>query len=47
MRFSVLAFVAFVALFALGQTGSVSLTKANFDSQMAGKAAFIKFQAPW
>jgi hypothetical protein len=26
---------------------SVSLTGSNMDDEMAGKAAFIKFQAPW
>jgi len=26
---------------------AISLTPENFDSETAGKAAFIKFQAPW
>lgn len=27
--------------------GAVSLNEANIDEHMAGKGAFIKFQAPW
>jgi hypothetical protein len=38
--------VAF-ALVASASAGSVELTKANFESETAGKNSFIKFQAPW
>ncbi len=27
--------------------GAVQLTESNFDSEIAGKSAFIKFLAPW
>jgi len=33
---------------ALAQSASATeLTKANWDKEVAGKSAFIKFQAPW
>jgi hypothetical protein len=35
------------AAFASANAGAVSLTASNFDSETAGKGAFIKFQAPW
>jgi hypothetical protein len=36
-------------LVAGASAGAVSLTDANFDAEVfeSGKAAFIKFQAPW
>jgi hypothetical protein len=30
-----------------GSASAISLTGATFDEGIAGKAAFIKFQAPW
>lgn len=40
---------ALSALFAVAQAGSTSLTEANFEEEVfnSGKAAFVKFQAPW
>jgi hypothetical protein len=35
------------AAFTSANAGAVSLTASNFDSETAGKGAFIKFQAPW
>jgi len=42
-------FTLFAALFAVANGEAVSLTKANFDTEVfdSGKNAFIKFQAPW
>jgi len=38
----------FASLFAGAAAGATSLTEANFDDEVfSGKAAFIKFQAPW
>jgi hypothetical protein len=31
----------------LAGVGAVPLTAANFDAEIAGKGAFIKFLAPW
>ena len=31
----------------LSGVGAVELTAKNFDSELAGKGAFIKFLAPW
>ena len=31
----------------LANAGATELTAANFDDEVAGKGAFIKFQAPW
>jgi len=28
-------------------SAAVDLTEANFEDQIAGKNAFVKFQAPW
>jgi len=37
------------ALATANAAGSVSLTKANWNDEVteSGKAAFVKFQAPW
>jgi len=40
-------FAVLPALVAMVSGGSVVLTGSNFDENMSGKAAFIKFQAPW
>jgi len=45
MAFS-LAAITLAATFA-GANAAVELTAANFDSEIAGKGAFIKFLAPW
>jgi hypothetical protein len=44
VSFSSLALVATV-LFA--QVGAIELTLDNWDKNVAGKSAFIKFLAPW
>jgi hypothetical protein len=40
---------ALLALIAGAAAGAVDLTEANFDAEVndSGKAAFIKFLAPW
>jgi thiol-disulfide isomerase/thioredoxin len=43
--FRSLAILALVATTAAG--GAVELTKSNFNTELAGKNAFIKFFAPW
>jgi len=42
MKLSLLVLVGLVAI-----ASGLSLTKENFDEVTAGKAVFIKFQAPW
>jgi len=39
--------VASVFLALVAAISAVELTPANWDSEVAGKTAFIKFQAPW
>jgi len=36
-----------LALTLVASAGAMSLTKENFESASAGKAVFVKFQAPW
>jgi hypothetical protein len=43
--FRSLALLALVATAAAG--GAVELTKSNFEAELAGKNAFVKFLAPW
>jgi hypothetical protein len=43
--FRSLAILALVATTAAG--GAVELTKSNFNTELAGKNAFLKFFAPW
>jgi len=31
----------------LASSGAMSLTKDDWDSAVAGKSVFVKFQAPW
>jgi len=31
----------------VASAGAMSLTKDNWDAAVAGKAVFVKFQAPW
>jgi len=31
----------------MGCASGLELTKANWDKESAGKAVFVKFQAPW
>jgi hypothetical protein len=42
VKLSLVVLVGIVAL-----ASGLSLTKENFDEETAGKAVFIKFQAPW
>jgi hypothetical protein len=42
-----LRIAAFAATLAVVKAGAVELTAKNFDSETAGKGAFIKFLAPW
>jgi protein disulfide-isomerase A6 len=39
--------VAFAFLFALAAASVPSLNDANFESEIEGKNAFVKFFAPW
>jgi hypothetical protein len=41
--------IALACIVAAANAGSVTLTAANFESEVktSGKNAFIKFQAPW
>ena len=43
LKMQAITALAFAAVAVSGK----SLTAANIDTEMAGKAAFIKFQAPW
>jgi hypothetical protein len=36
-----------LSFFVLGLAASLELTPDNWDDAIAGKTAFIKFQAPW
>jgi len=38
--------VLLLSVLVMGASG-ISLTEKNFDSETAGKTAFIEFQAPW
>jgi hypothetical protein len=38
---------ALLSCLGLANAGATELTAANFDSETAGKGAFIKFLAPW
>jgi len=40
-------FLMFALYLAVGALGAVELTKADFESSIAGKNAFVKFLAPW
>ena len=41
------AVAASLVLLAGSAQGALELTPANFDKEVAGKSAFIKFLAPW
>jgi len=43
----VLALLLAAGLPGMADAGAVELTKENFDAEIGGKNAFIKFQAPW
>jgi len=49
MRSILFSAVAALALVASANAGAIELTEANFDELVlnSGKAAFIKFLAPW
>ena len=45
MKIGALLFATMAAL--TSAEGPVHLTEENFDAALAGKNAFVKFQAPW
>jgi len=47
MKFAGIAAVIGAVAAPLVAGGAVELTPDNFDEQVAGKSAFIKFLAPW
>jgi hypothetical protein len=47
MKFLLSAVTAASLLSTVVSAGAVNLVEDNFDDSIAGKNAFVKFQAPW